>query len=290
VDRVYLEYLGNLIEIPLGETHVGRDLDCAIRLDDAGVSRHHLRVVRRGPNVFVEDLGSRNGSYVNGKAIAAPVPVRDGDVVVLSSRVLTVRVNATDRAKRATLARSVDSAADLEAARAATMPPEIKTQPIAIVGHKRCPRCGSDVSDLDDECASCGFAWGSFDEPEPDDAVVASLRRHPRRPIAVELRYVSSELEIEVISRDLSESGVFVCSQVLDPVGTECHLTLDLAVGPLDAHGVVRRVVEHGTAGDHPVGLGVEFIDLGRPERAWLRDLIAHRDDARPRRSTRRDG
>jgi hypothetical protein len=97
------------------------------------------------------------------------------------------------------------------------------------------------------------------------------------------MRYVSPELEIEVASHDLSESGVFVRSQVLDPIGTPCQLTFLLGGGQLGAHGIVRRVVEHGPPGANTVGLGVEFVGLGSSERAWLQDVIAHPDAHLPR-------
>jgi hypothetical protein len=264
VDRVYLEYVGNLIEIPVGESCIGRDLDCAIRLDDVGVSRHHVRVARRGDSLFIEDLGSRNGTLVNGSPIAGSARVHDGDIIVLSTRVLTVRVNPLQRAKRSTLANSEEF--DRDAARAVTVPPMV-TQPIAIA-RRPCVHCGAVVSELDVRCPGCGAGF----EAGP---ATRNRRREERHPIALDVRYVSPELEIEVTSRDLSESGVFVCTQLLDPVGTTCELTFELANRPFGTHGVVRRVVDHHDASRQPVGLGVEFVSLGQRERDMLRHLIA---------------
>jgi hypothetical protein len=103
-------------------------------------------------------------------------------------------------------------------------------------------------------------------------------RRHDRQVIELHLVYTSSELEIEAMSRDLSESGVFVCTQVLDPIGTECQLTILVDGGPpIDVHGVVRRVVERAIDGD-PIGLGVEFVGLGEPQRSWIRTTIDRMD------------
>lgn len=88
----------------------------------------------------------------------------------------------------------------------------------------------------------------------------------------MELRlvYVSDELEIEATTLDLSHSGVFVCTQILDPVATRCRLTLLIDGGPpLQLDGVVRRVVAHNDRGE-PVGLGVELVGLGPAERAWI--------------------
>jgi hypothetical protein len=99
-------------------------------------------------------------------------------------------------------------------------------------------------------------------------------RRHERQAIELGLVYVSSELEIEVTTRDLSVSGVFVCSQVLDPVGTACHLTFLVDGGPpLHIDGIVRRVVDHDHKTGEPIGLGVEFVDVGDHELAWIRSV-----------------
>ena len=49
--------------------------------DDNYVSTVHARLFRRGSDVFVEDLGSRNGSYVNGMQVTSPTRLRRGDRV-----------------------------------------------------------------------------------------------------------------------------------------------------------------------------------------------------------------
>jgi pSer/pThr/pTyr-binding forkhead associated (FHA) protein len=68
---------------PLGEElTVGRGGGCGIVLpDDHFVSTVHARLFRRGDDVYVEDLGSRNGTFVNGETVAAPTRLRRGDRV-----------------------------------------------------------------------------------------------------------------------------------------------------------------------------------------------------------------
>jgi hypothetical protein len=68
---------------PLGdEITVGRGGGCGIVLpEDSFVSTVHARVFRRGDDVFVEDLGSRNGTVVNGERITATTRIRRGDHV-----------------------------------------------------------------------------------------------------------------------------------------------------------------------------------------------------------------
>jgi hypothetical protein len=68
---------------PLGdELTVGRGGGCGVVLpDDTFVSTVHARLFRRGSDLFVEDLGSRNGTFVNGKPVQSPTRIRRGDRV-----------------------------------------------------------------------------------------------------------------------------------------------------------------------------------------------------------------
>jgi hypothetical protein len=77
---------------PLGdELTVGRAGGCGVVLtDDEFVSTVHARLFRRGAELYVEDLGSRNGTFVNGKQIAAPTRLRRGDRVQFGETVTEV--------------------------------------------------------------------------------------------------------------------------------------------------------------------------------------------------------
>jgi DNA-binding winged helix-turn-helix (wHTH) protein len=76
---------------------IGRGEDCDIVLPDRQVSRHHFRVVRDDDGYNVEDLGSKNGTYVNGAPVRGSVQLQDGDEiqVALSVRLLFVGAEAT---------------------------------------------------------------------------------------------------------------------------------------------------------------------------------------------------
>lgn len=76
---------GRVIELLNGENLVGRALDCAVRLDSTDVSRRHARILVSGDAATLEDLGSTNGTFVNGARIAGPVPLADGTVVAFGS-------------------------------------------------------------------------------------------------------------------------------------------------------------------------------------------------------------
>jgi len=286
VQRVHIEYMGDFVELPAGETLVGRDVTCALRFNDPAVSRRHLRFVRRHNEVFVEDLKSSNGTLLNGRTVVTPLRIADGDEVRVGARLLKVRITEEDGAF------PVPSTLVLRGMNPGGAEVKIEGRPttqlpMATGGHQRCPKCAARVSEFDDQCGQCGFHWGSFRpmsrtdvRPNPIKAEPApaqqglNRRRHDRLPVELHLVYASSELEIEAVSRDLSESGVFVCSQVLDPVGTTCELTILVDGGPpIIVAGVVRRVVERESESE-AIGLGVEFVKLGVNELAWIRRTI----------------
>ena len=63
-----------------GPNVIGRAPDATITYDVAGVSRHHARIVVSRDGVTLEDLGSKNGTYLQGKRITS-APLSDGDEI-----------------------------------------------------------------------------------------------------------------------------------------------------------------------------------------------------------------
>ena len=90
--RMYL--MGEDRRFPLGHgpTVIGRADDAAVRIDAAGVSRHHARIGVSGDEARVEDLGSKNGTFVKGKPLAGPCVLSDGDEIRVGPQTLTFRV------------------------------------------------------------------------------------------------------------------------------------------------------------------------------------------------------
>ena len=73
------------------ELTVGRAGGCQITLDDTFVSQLHARVFRRDGQLFVEDLGSTNGTFLNRKKITAPVSMRKGDRLQIGKTVMELQ-------------------------------------------------------------------------------------------------------------------------------------------------------------------------------------------------------
>ncbi|MER3403626.1 MAG: hypothetical protein C4307_03265 [Chloroflexota bacterium] len=75
-------YIGTAFALEADLITVGREVGNGIVLDqEATVSRRHAQFVKQGDTLLVEDLGSTNGTFVNGVRISGPTPVRPGDVV-----------------------------------------------------------------------------------------------------------------------------------------------------------------------------------------------------------------
>jgi hypothetical protein len=72
------------------EVTVGRASGCQVALNDPTVSQLHARIFRRDNRLYIEDLGSSNGTFVNRKKVSSPVALRRGDRIALGGTVLEV--------------------------------------------------------------------------------------------------------------------------------------------------------------------------------------------------------
>jgi len=74
-----------------GQMTIGRSIENPIKLDDGGASRKHAAVEVTGAQVFMRDLGSSNGTWVNDQKIVAPMELKDGDLIRISATTLLFR-------------------------------------------------------------------------------------------------------------------------------------------------------------------------------------------------------
>ncbi len=84
---------GHAFPLGEGENVIGRDPDVAVLVDDSTVSRRHAVVVVQGGGASLRDLGSKNGTSVNGHTLDGDArDLRQGDSILLGSVLLTVRI------------------------------------------------------------------------------------------------------------------------------------------------------------------------------------------------------
>lgn len=72
---------GQVFKLANGEAVIGRSPTAAIRVVDDGVSRNHARIRHDSGGLYVDDMDSRNGTFVNGAKIASTTALREGDKI-----------------------------------------------------------------------------------------------------------------------------------------------------------------------------------------------------------------
>src|SRR6266511_4325552 len=83
---------GRSYPLSIGSTVIGRGDQANLRLPDVGISRRHARLDFDGAQVVLTDLGSTNGTMVNGQRVSA-VALNPGDMIQLGTTTLTFRVD-----------------------------------------------------------------------------------------------------------------------------------------------------------------------------------------------------
>ena len=90
--RCWIIWESGQVALEEGEHLLGRDRDVAVWLESPSVSRHHARIRVKGVEATIEDLESKNGTYLRGERVAAPSPLTDGDELRLGSVPLKFRL------------------------------------------------------------------------------------------------------------------------------------------------------------------------------------------------------
>jgi serine/threonine protein kinase len=85
---------GGVYQIEKDRTVIGRHRDCDIILPDAHVSRFHTQLVREGRSCLLEDLGTLNGTCVNGYRIQGRTPLKDNDRIHIGGCILIYRTTS----------------------------------------------------------------------------------------------------------------------------------------------------------------------------------------------------
>jgi pSer/pThr/pTyr-binding forkhead associated (FHA) protein len=74
-----------------GSTTIGRSPATDIQIEDQFASSRHARIYERDGNLFIEDMGSTNGTYLNRAKVTAPAPLQPGDQLAIGKTVVEVR-------------------------------------------------------------------------------------------------------------------------------------------------------------------------------------------------------
>lgn len=100
-----LQWRGGRADLSEGEHVIGREEVLTVCLDGPTVSRRHARIRVTGQEAVLEDLGSKNGTYLNGRKLASPASLSDGDTIRIGSVPVKFRVLRPPASTRTTRAR-----------------------------------------------------------------------------------------------------------------------------------------------------------------------------------------
>jgi DNA-binding winged helix-turn-helix (wHTH) protein len=100
-----LTWKGGRALLPDGQHVLGRDPGLELFFDSSTVSRRHAQIEVRAAEVTIEDLGSKNGTFVGEAKVTVPTALRDGDQIRLGSLRLTFRRDASEATKTASRSR-----------------------------------------------------------------------------------------------------------------------------------------------------------------------------------------
>ena len=285
-----LVYQSHRVVLPDGIVFVGRGIECHVRFNAPTVSRRHLRLELEDGVLRAENLSATTGTLLNGKPLAAPTALRHGDRLVLGPRELRVEHLAEGSRDDQRAAPPSEAHADVGHAEAethgddgvgddVTRPGDLAAVALSSPPHisfHTCPRCRARVEFDRSTCPACGHAWETSDASAMTQRITQRAITAPAgtamSPVTsdVPVVYASDEMTIDAVAREIRADGLFVPTELLDPLGTPCEVTL-LADG--EAAMVVRGVVaavRAETGPSAPAGLEIRFTDVGPTARAWL--------------------
>lgn len=80
--------IGRTYALETSETTLGRDAANRIAINDVEISRKHARILKQGEEYLLEDLGSTNGTFINGQRISGSHPIKIGDMIAMGENVV----------------------------------------------------------------------------------------------------------------------------------------------------------------------------------------------------------
>ena len=189
---------------------IGRSRDSDIFLPDQWLSRHHAEILRKEVNFFLHDLGSKNGTLLNGEPVHGDRRLRHGDVITLGEHVLTFSVEDAEDDSAPPEGTRIFSARELS---------DIKTKPSidpeelqkqnrvlevlsqaarSLLAHRPLPELFEQVLDLLFAAVPCERAAILLLEGQPPEPTVKASRSRSGQPL---LAKVSRSIARRVLER-----------------------------------------------------------------------------------------
>ncbi|MDZ7667974.1 MAG: FHA domain-containing protein [Gammaproteobacteria bacterium] len=172
-----------------GEMVVGRSEDCDLRVQDGHPSRRHARLTVDAEGLWLEDLGSANGTLVNDRLIETPTLLHNGDRVAFDLSAFVVEAPSAARDNDATVVRRVEPEVDPNATVVRPAPAEPKDEPKEQPAGKAAEPESAEPEAAKPEAAKPEAAEPARPEPEPAP--------EPSKPAAVPRSWADPEYQPE---------------------------------------------------------------------------------------------
>jgi len=247
--RFRLRFLLQEIDLPQGDTVIGRSATCQVTIEDPLVSREHARIRIAGERATIEDLGSRNGVQVGGTSLQGVHVLRDGERVRIGTQEMVFCAGAPSAAGLGT--RTTGFICHCSECG--------HPYPLELV---ECPACGSSDRNEEDTLAgapSSSRDWGL-------DLVVDALRRAESLGRSDDIERILSHARLGIEQR--IANGLLVERPMLDAVA---DAAASFAVTRSDATwGRWLLSVYASLGGVPPRAVGRRLITLPPSERTSL--------------------
>lgn len=275
------------VEMPSGESFIGRSLDCQLRFNDATVSRRHLRVICRKEEAHIENLSMTNEALLNLMPIEEACRLKTGDNIQIAHQVLKVMLYERDdvipgNPKTLSQRQMIESNSDGWEEQTIPGVDVEEGFDVNALDERNCPKCRTVVPVLEADCETCGYQWPATGPARRTQKIVMQkekVREDRRHIVRVPVIYSSDELTLDVVARDLGRGGMFLASEILEPVGTECHITaLPDGRPALYFKAVVCHVSTESVSG-RPPGFGVKFCEHSVEGYHWLDSVTKEEPD-----------
>lgn len=246
------------IPLPQDTLVIGRSPTVDVPIEDRAASRQHLRVERRGEGVWVEDLGSTNGTHLDGAPLRGAAAWRPGQGVRIGGTTFVLEVPAAPPTGRSLRTLSLGGLSLLlvgiclvAASSRGERPPSATAAPSIEVGpHAR------------------ALAFGVGDDVDVEVREELLLRWEPRHPPETSVARLVFQVEVpEDVAFHASLNGKEL-GQVLAVQGRVQSMSWLLPAADIRAEGENRIVVRHGHAD---------------PELSWIAWDLEIREEPRPR-------
>jgi hypothetical protein len=106
--------VGKVFPLELPEISIGRDNSNAVAINDAEISRKHARMELRGSAYMIQDLGSTNGTFINGKSVSGLQVLNPGDIVTFGEGIVLAYEAVNDPNATMSSARAPKTAARMQ--------------------------------------------------------------------------------------------------------------------------------------------------------------------------------